>query len=250
MTDILELIQTFDPGAMVKLYSIDFTNVSSIDTGADQIFRFSSSTDGAGSAIAFDSNFYVPIQIEESGFEWSGRGQPPNPTISISTVEIAPAILSALELYEDLIGAIFTRIKTFERYLDGGSEPDVLSIFPPETYIIARKSLHNREVLEFELQSSLDQAGTMLPHRPALRDTCTLRYRQFSADAAQANPLNPYDTRGVTCPYTGLAAFDFNGNPVAPEFDICSHRLITGCEKRFVDQDIPIHAFPGIGRVR
>lgn len=251
MTSIPEQLQKFNAEKMITLYEIDYGDLIELNSASSTVFRFTNSSDN-GSAVLWDSNFYVPIQIEADGFEWTGDGALPTPTIKISAVGISAAITSALLAFDDLLGAKFTRIKTFERFLDNGSEPDVTRIFPLEIYRIARKSVHSKNMIEFEIQSAFDQEGTQLPGRDALRDTCPYIYRRFSAASNEIDPLNPYDTSNtkVTCPYTDLPAFDINGNPTTPQNDICSKLLSTGCEPRFVGRDIPGMFFPSIGSVR
>lgn len=262
MSTLPERLQAFDAGRMVTLYEIDMSDIATIpDTTEITVFRFTHTTDDEvdipSIAIQYDGNNYVPIQVEATGFEWTSQGQLPQPHVRISAVGLAAAVISALDTFDDLVGAKFTRIRTFERYLDNGSEPDTTQIYPKEIYRIARKTNQSRDILEFDLQSSFDQQGTMLPRRDALRDSCTHPYRTFDAQIAIDRPDDPFDYTGVTCPYASLPSFDINGDPIAPSGDVCSKRLGTGCEKRFqplidagLRDNIPIQAFPAIGRTR
>ena len=243
MSDIPEELQKFDAGNLVTMYRIEVTNVLAIQS--IETFLVTPMTEGA-SAILYGGEIYSPIQMETEGFEWSGTGALPEPVVRLSMVNIQATIISALANWDDLVGARFTRIRTFEKFLDNGSEPDVTKKWPDEVYIIAQKVKQNKLEVEFKLQSSMDQAGTMLPRRDAHRDTCHHTYRQFNVNT------NDFDYVNVTCPYRGVASFDINGNPTSASGDVCNLRLLTGCTPRFdsISEPKPALLFPGIARIR
>ena len=233
MTTANELLQSFNVGAMVTLYELDATGIDGVT-----VFRFTDSTNGAN-PIVFDNLTYVPIPVDAEGFERDSNSAPARPKIKIGNVS---EVLSSLLLeYGDLVGARLTRTRTFERFLTTGAEPDPDQTFGIEIYHISRKTEQNKVFVEFELATSLDQQNVQLPGRRQFRRHCTLTYRRWS-EAAGA-----FDYTNVTCPYVAEASFDLNGVATAPENDVCAkHRL--ACKKRFTV--LPMHAFPGMARVR
>ena len=237
MATATELLQDFSAGRIVSLYTLDATarNTSSF-------FRFTNTTDGAGGPILFDGDTYVPIPIDVEGFEREANGALPRPKIKVSNAN--STLTSVMEEYNDLIGAKLTRVRTFERFLDTGSEPDATQTFGTEIYNISRKTQHNKVFIEFELATSMDQQHLLIPRRQMFRRSCRHRYRHFNTQ------LDDFDYTGVTCPYSLVPSFDRNGLPCEPEFDQCAKHL-GACQQRFgEDVPLPIWAFPGMARVR
>lgn len=80
---------------------------------------------------------------------------------------------------EDLVGAKVIRKRTLAKYLDavnfpGGTNPtaDPTVCWPDEVYFVERKASETADVIEFELSSSLDCHGVMIPGRVITASTC------------------------------------------------------------------------------
>jgi len=107
---------------------------------------------------------------------------------------------------------------------------DETAEFPREIYYIDRKTAENRDVVEFELVSSMDLAGVRAPKRQCISNICQWVYRS------------------TECSYTGTNYFDANDQPVgAVAQDVCGKRL-SSCKARFgANNELPFGSFPGIG---
>ena len=235
MSQLDEAIQSLQPGDLVELFQLDATPLGG------PVYYFTSTSFGTD-AVLFDGNTYTPIDIQAENFEWNGQGSLPTPVVRISN---ATRVASAAVIeFNDLLGAIFIRIRTFRQFLDNGDSPDSDSVFPIEVYRVERKAKQNKVLIEWELSSPMDQQGRQIPARQYVRDSCPWIYRYWDASAGE------FDYTQATCPYTGTQYFNAQGETVTdPALDRCSKQLTTGCRKRFgTTGELPFGGFPGIGQ--
>ncbi|MCR8922668.1 phage minor tail protein L [Dasania sp. GY-MA-18] len=235
MSDIIaSTSQQPSPGVIVTLFEIDATELGG------SLMRFVSGTFN-GTAVVFDSNTYLPLPIEASGFQWSGGGSLPTPQLKASNID--SQFVTMLIGLDDLRGAIVRRLRTFAQFLDNGSNPDPTAVFPIEEYRIERKTLQTSTEVNWQLASVLDQEGVKLPRRQVLRETCTHRYRRWVN--------NVFDYSKATCPYAGTSYFNEQGATTSnPADDKCGQRL-SDCRKRFGNTaTLPTRAMPGVAKVR
>lgn len=226
-------VQRLEQDAIVTAFELDARQYG------DGILRFATDTVDGG-PVRFNGYVYQPLPITAEGFEWSGKGTLPRPTLTVTAMELA--FLSLVLSADDLVGAPVKRLRTYRKHLDDGSDPDPEALFPVDYYVIERKTSQNRRQIQFELSVQMDQEGRQIPHRQVLRDTCTHRYRWW--DGQQ------YRYEGVTCPYAGTGEWEANGFPAAPGEDRCGKRL-SDCRLRFGQHGVlPTRAFPGVGRIR
>lgn len=199
-----------------------------------------SSTSNNGQPLLFGGKEYQPIPIKAEGFEWSGSGTLPRPTLSIAMDDMS--FISLVTGNADLVGCPITRIRTYRKYLDDGSNPNPTAMFPVERYFINRKSEDSGKSWSFELTSKQDREGRMVPALQVIRDTCRHRFRKWNGSY--------WNYTGATCPYAGAAMYDQNGEPTTdPNKAQCGKRL-TDCEIHFgVGSVLPMRAFPGVGRI-
>jgi lambda family phage minor tail protein L len=173
------------------------------------------------SDIVWNGQGYLRFPIEAEGFEWTGTGQLPRPTLRVSNLlgTITGLILS---LPRGIEGAKVTRLRTLLRYLDavnfpGGTSPyspDPTAEFPREIYYIDRKAKETRDIIEFELAAVFDLVNVRAPKR-------------------QCSNFCPWEYRGAECNYTGDAYFNENDETVATlAEDKCGKRL-SSCALRF-----------------
>jgi len=80
------------------------------------IFRWHSGKNENLHDIVWQGNIYSSFPIEATGFEWSGKGAIPRPTLTVAN--ITSYLSGILGTYEDLIGSKVTRKRTFAKYLD------------------------------------------------------------------------------------------------------------------------------------
>lgn len=242
--------QKLSPGRRVELFDLD---VSLLQVGL--IYRFCSSYNN-NVAVAWRGNDYSPLPLQAEGFETSGRGTLPTPTLKISN--IALLVSTILHDLGDITGSKVTRWVTFADYLDGGTLADPNQHFIPEIYYIERKVNENKLFVEFELSASLDQEGRQLPGRQVIRDGCVLKYRKYDS------VTNTFDYTNATCPWAGKdntqggAATSANEGPLftsagllttTPADDQCGKKL-SDCILRFKpwNLDLPFGGFPGVAR--
>jgi lambda family phage minor tail protein L len=221
-------------GELVVLYELDTTDLGG------SIFRFVEGTI-SGVAVDFQGQTFYPLDMDSSGWEVAGTGQLPKPKIKVNSREMT--LRAALNTYDDMLGAIVRRKRTYSKYLDGQPLADSAAELPVDIYVIERKTSQNKKYIEFELSAYMDYEGIKIPRRMVLRETCTHIYRYW--DGAQF----VYDR--ASCPYTGGSYWDVNGDVEgSPEDDVCGRR-ISDCTLRFGENnDLPTRAFPGVGRTR
>lgn len=225
-------IASLTPSALIELFELDLVPLGG------PLLRFHAGTNSLGGAVIWQGNEYTPFPINASGFEVTGRGQIPRPTLAVSNVL---GVVTGLVLdYRDMLGAKITRKRTLARYLDavnfpGGVNPeaDPDAHLPDEVYTIDRKSSENKVTVQFELAAAFDVAGVQLPRRQIIQNSCSWLYR--SAD----------------CGYVPGPLFNLNDEPVTnPADDRCGKRL-TSCKLRFgANNPLPFGSFPGAGLVR
>ena len=225
--------------ALVELYELDTTpltliNGTSGSTGTQYYF-----TPGNldGTPVVYQGVTYTAIPIEGQGFEWSGQGKLPQPTLTLSNIGgLATALVLA---NNDLVGCKVTRTRVFANNLDGATNADATAYFEPDVFIVNRKSKHTKELIEFELRATFDAEGLMLPRRQIIRDACTQTYRYWNATTSAF----VYGS----CPYSGTNYYDANGNVTSAPTDVCGKKL-TDCQLRFgANGKLPTYAFPGAG---
>jgi lambda family phage minor tail protein L len=215
-----------DEVTIIELFDVTFADGS--------VLRF---TPSHPVAVSFASHSYQALPITARGFKWSGHGASPRPVLEASN---HAGLFSSQLDHPDLIGCAVIRTLTFIDECvaplgDGGG-----ASFTPERWIIERITRLDEDMVNMELASAADLEQMMLPARVMLADLCQHRYRQWD----QSGQI--FDYTKATCPYTGSASFDANGDPVAdPARDQCSLRLGTGCKKRFTGA-LPFLGFPGL----
>jgi lambda family phage minor tail protein L len=226
-------VQTLAPGGIVELYELDTTLIG----GAD-VLRFTPhGPNELGTDIVWAGNTFTRYPIEATGFERTGQGKLPRPTIRAANVS---GVLGALALsLADLVGAKLTRTRTFVKYLDaanfaaGNPQADPNQYLDREIWFVDRKANENAIFIEWELSAAFDVAGVMLPRRQCVQNVCTWRYRS------------------AECGYTGGPVADINDQPTSDASkDQCGKRLAS-CKLRFGAYAVlPFGGFPGTGLIR
>ena len=228
MGNVVHRAQGLAPGAEVRLYDIDMTPIGG------GVLRYVPGNLGDRS-VRWKGNEYRALPIEASGFDKTGRGQLPTPTLTVAREDI---ISAAVITFGDLRRSRVIRWRTFVEYLDGMPEQDANAHWKPDIFEIRRKTKHNAEVIEWELGAAIDQQGHKIPGRVALRDHCPWIYRNWNGGA--------FDYTRATCPYNGNRYFEANGNATGnPALDRCGKRL-DDCSKRFANSPMPYGGFPGM----
>jgi lambda family phage minor tail protein L len=225
---IQEDIQKLDANALVELFVVDATALG----GA--LERFHAGTNQLKASVVWQGNTYSPMPIAAEGFEMTGKGKSPRPTLHCQNVD---GLIGALaDTYDDLINAKVTRKRTLVKYLDavnfpGGTNPtaDPNQYFADDVYFINRKATQHKTLVDFELASASDVHGKKLPGRQIIQHLC-------------AN----WQYRGEGCGYAGGPVATVNDVPTTDAgLDDCSKSL-TGCKFRFgAHGPLPFGGFPG-----
>lgn len=236
MSAIREESLKLDPSPIVHLFTLDATSVGA------SVYNFCSSAYEV-TAASFGGTVYLPLPCKLSGISKTASGQFPRPVLEISAILLD--LVGLANQYDDLLGAKLTRLKTFRRFLDGQPQADSSQFFPPDVFLINRRSQSSRDVISFELASAIDVNGVQIPNRLASRSTCGWRYRIWAGSAFTQDELEEGG-----CPYKGAAMFDKNGIAVSdPTKDVCGKRL-KDCKSRFgANAELPYGGFPGLRRL-
>jgi phage-related protein len=248
MTVPVSALQEVAPGAIIELFELQ---LNTTQHGVDDLYRFHAGTSlNNNGSVYWNDNEYTPFPIEADGFEYSGNGQLPRPTIRVSNI-LSTITALLLTLPDGLEGAKITRIRTLARYIDnrnfpGGDNlttqagdllvtqsgdplftqsgegtnpygtPDPTAEFPREIYYVDRKTVENRDVVEFELAAAFDLAGIRAPKRQCVANICQWEYKS------------------TECGYTG-------GLPTCL-------KTVTDCKAHFGQTaELPFGSYPGIG---
>lgn len=230
---IQSVSQSFSPGKLVELYQLDLTA-----QGGDVTY-WSNSANGNNS-IVFNGQIYLPKAMECSGFEWTGSGSIPQPTMKIFA---DASIRAAMVLFHDFLGAKLTRIKTFSRFLDGEPDADPDQRFPDEIYYIAQKESATKDLIVFKLMSALEISGIKLPKRICLKDTCPLKYRRYN-ETTRTFTYTPVEDGG--CPWDGSTYYDASDTQVASASEDRCGKKLASCGLRYGNGVLPFMGFPGI----
>lgn len=193
--------------------------------------------------LRFGGQDYQPLPIKSEGWQLTGRGSLPRPTLTVSNITGYFSFLNLL--YDDLVGVAVRRMRTFAWALDGEPDADPEAIMQPvDYYEIARKTHEDNEYCIYELASAIDLEDRSFPSRVMLQNLCPHIYRRWDAEAGD------FDYSSATCPYQGAVYRDKLGAAVDASQDKCG-KTLPECLARFgVSADLGFAAFPGIDRVR
>lgn len=215
---------------LIELFEIDLTNIGLGIIGA------TGSYNEDGQPIYFNGRPYYPMPIQIEDIDYKGDGSLPTPTLSLSILNTITGAM--IKKHDDLVGSTVTRIKTHEKFLDDGEEPDPTSRYQNEVYTINRKKTLNQYVAQFELTNVINMENQQLPRNQVIKTYCPYIYRRYVNGSFVFDKCYP-------CPYTGNAYFDENNKPCEASKDKCSKQL-EGCEARYGNGVLPFQGFPSI----
>ena len=233
MPDIELYVYGAELGSEVELFEIDATSLGG------GILRYTGFTRDGSNGVTFGANTYTLFPMKLEGIVWDGQSSFPTPTLTLGNLNaVATALLNT---YSDFIGLKLTRIRTFERFLVGGAEPDSTQKFPDEVFYFEQLKHQDKESVQFTLSSVLDQRGIKLPKRVATKEVCLRRYRRYNSGTDDFDA----DTTPWACPYAGSNYFDGTDSSSTKANDSCS-QTPGGCRARFPNDDLPGYFFPAI----
>ena len=176
---IVTELQKINPSSIIELFTLETEENLH---GSSQIYRFHNGTNlNNNGDIIWAGNQYLKMPIQAQGFAFQ-KGQLPRPKLIVSnalgTITAILLNVNKVTAGNDLAGAKVTRIRTLARYIDAVNfpnstnpfgTPDPTAEFPKEIYKIDRKSVENREIVEFELAAAIDMVGVRAPQRQCTR---------------------------------------------------------------------------------
>ena len=248
MSDFQQENQKLSTDPVVEMFEFDATALGG------GVYRFYSGAP-SDATLVWQGNLFVPMPIEASGWEFSGKGSLPTPTMRVSNVHLLMS--SIIQNTGDPLGATITRWVTYEKFLDTGSDSDP-SAYRKEIYQIERRVSQDEVMVEFELSAAIDQDGRKLPGRQVVRTFCNHRYRVHTGPTL-ADPTQIFGYDNATCPYVGDGSsstdgphFTQSGIPTGdPKADVCGKKL-SDCRLRFfpLSEELPFRGFPAVDRIR
>jgi len=193
-------LNKINPSSIIELFELELTVGLHIPAGnpnnLDTVFRFHAGANlNNFGQIKFNNNLYQRVAVQIEGFEDTGKGTVPRPTLTFSnlggitkdgtvmTMSDFLAIVNLTTPGNDLLDAKVTRLMPLASALDNDNFPPINDNAPvnpfgtPSTdrlqdriYFIDRKSVENRQVVQFELVSVLDMQNKRIPARIVTRD--------------------------------------------------------------------------------
>lgn len=228
-------LSSLTPSTQVILYEIDLSEVAPtminynyngqqpINNGIFRIYNdyniYKLSTNPYGT-IKWQQNYYYPFPIFAEGFEYSSAGSLPTPRVAISNLSpdyssnsFYRYIRMQMQSLGDIVGGKFSRIKTFLKYLDGANFSGNVNPYNPNTglyeielprdiYYIDRKTVENKNIIEYQLNTILDVENLTLPARTLYSKKCSFQYRGEGC-------IYEYNSR-LTDIHSGIYAYTVN----------------------------------------
>lgn len=119
--------------------------------------------------VRFGGRTYMPFPIQASGWDYTFDGAPAKPKLIVSNTN--KFLQAAVNNLGDLVGAKLIRTRTFMNFLDGQPDADPGQHFPKDIFYVDQKTIHNKNVIEWALISSVERGGIQLPLRQILPST-------------------------------------------------------------------------------
>jgi len=178
MTVPISELQSLSPSAIIELYKLELNTALH---GSNQVFLFHSGSNQINQSIIWQDLSYDKYPIVAEGFEFTGQGTLPRPTLTISNLFgfVSGLIIDTNKVTQknDLAGAKFIRRRTLASSLDNTNFSNNINPFgtpntnelPQEIYFIDRKAIENRNIVQFECVSSLELQGVKAPKRQVTR---------------------------------------------------------------------------------
>ena len=187
-------LNKINPSSIIELFELELTVGLHIPAGnpnnLDTVFRFHAGANlNNFGQIKFNNNLYQRVAVQIEGFQDTSTGTIPRPTLTFSnlggitkdgtvmTMSDFLAIVNLTTPGNDLLDAKVTRLMPLASALDNDNFVGDNPFGTPSTdrlqdriYFIDRKSVENRQVVQFELVSVLDMQNKKIPARIVTRD--------------------------------------------------------------------------------
>ena len=191
-------LNKINPSHIIELFELELTVGKHIATGNPQglptVYRFHAGANlNSFGEVIFQSNSYQRVAVQTQGFEKKSTGVLTRPVITFSnlggiiqnpstglviTMSDFLAIVNEVTPHNDLIDAKLTRKMPLASALDNANFSSGTNPFGTpsadrlrdEIYVIDRKAIENRQVVQFELTAAHDLENRLIPQRTVTRD--------------------------------------------------------------------------------
>tara|TARA_Y100000361_G_scaffold96955_1_gene86899 strand:- start:215 stop:835 length:621 start_codon:yes stop_codon:yes gene_type:complete len=190
-------LNKINPSSIIELFELELTVGVHIPTGNPQnlptVYRFHNGTNlNNFGEIVFQTNAYQRVVVKAEGFDKKTTGVLSRPTITFSnlggivqnpatgkviTMSDFLQIVNEVTPANDLIDAKLTRKMPLASALDNdnfvGDNPfgtPSANRLKDEIYVIDRKAIENRKIVQFELTAAHDLENKLIPQRVVTRD--------------------------------------------------------------------------------
>tara|TARA_Y100000996_G_scaffold394405_1_gene358735 strand:+ start:83 stop:706 length:624 start_codon:yes stop_codon:yes gene_type:complete len=191
-------LNKINPSSIIELFELELTVGKHIATGNPQnlptVYRFHAGANlNSFGEVIFQSNPYQRVAVKIEGFERKSTGVLPRPTITFSnlggivqnpntglvvTMSDFLQLVNEVTPHNDLIDAKVTRKMPLASALDNSNFSSGTNPFGTpsadrlrdEIFVIDRKAVENRQVVQFELTAAHDLENRLVPQRVVTRD--------------------------------------------------------------------------------
>ena len=191
-------LSKINPSSIIELFELELTVGKHIATGNPQslptTYRFHAGANlNSFGEVIFQSNSYQRVAVQTQGFEKKSTGVLTRPVITFSnlggivqnpstglviTMSDFLAIVNEVTPHNDLIDAKLTRKMPLASALDNANFSSGTNPFGTpsadrlrdEIFVIDRKAIENRQIVQFELTAAHDLENRLIPQRTVTRD--------------------------------------------------------------------------------
>lgn len=191
-------LNKINPSSIIELFELELTVGKHIPNPNTQnlptVYRFHAGANlNSFGEVVFQSNSYQRVAVQTQGFEKKSTGVLTRPVITFSnlggivqnpatgtviTMSDFLAIVNQVTPHNDLIDAKLTRKMPLASALDNANFSSGTNPFGTpsadrlrdEIFLIDRKAVENRQVVQFELTAAHDLENRLVPQRVVTRD--------------------------------------------------------------------------------
>jgi lambda family phage minor tail protein L len=191
-------LNKINPSHIIELFELELTVGKHIATGNPSglptTYRFHAGANlNSFGEVVFQSNSYQRVAVQTQGFEKKSTGVLTRPTITFSnlggivqnpstgtviTMSDFLAIVNKVTPHNDLIDAKLTRKMPLASALDNANFSSGTNPFGTpsadrlrdEIFVIDRKAVENRQIVQFELTAANDLENRQVPQRTVTRE--------------------------------------------------------------------------------
>lgn len=191
-------LNKINPSSIIELFELELTVGKHIPNPNTQnlptVYRFHAGANlNNFGEVVFQTNSYQRVAVQTQGFEKNSTGVITRPTITFSnlggivqnpatgtviTMSDFLAIVNQVTPHNDLIDAKLTRKMPLASALDNANFSSGTNPFGTpsadrlrdEIFVIDRKAIENRQVVQFELTAAHDLENRLIPQRTVTRD--------------------------------------------------------------------------------